>query len=478
MPESSNKYRLGFFTFAMITASIMISLRSLPSQAVTGMNILFYFAITTAGFLLPMTLVLKMFGCAFPVEGGLYAWVKESFGERWGFTAIFIQWMHLIIVSVLLLSFISGAIAYLFSPELSENKLYILAVSLIFFWSATLISMRGLKVSAKISTFCVISGVFIPALVIISMAVLHLATGHLPQTDLSFTYDNIVPDLSSLAALSMIAAFVNPFFGIEASAAHLGDLKNAAKNYLPTLVIGGLFCVLINILCSLSIATVIPAGNISFVNGLLQALEMLFNEMNAGWILLVVILLIMFGTIGEINSWILAPARGLTLTARRGTLPPFMQYINDNEIPAHTLIVQAVIVTVFCLIFALIPGVNSAYWVMLSLLTHIYLAAYLILMASAIMSRKRLFEANNYHTRAKKVLFGIAVILGIITILFMETVTFFNPENISSGYELIYAASMFSGMIVIISVPLLIYSVRKPEWKVEDTDITGNDSVN
>ena len=478
MPESSNKYRLGFFTFAMITASIIISLRSLPSQAVTGMNILFYFAITTAGFLLPMTLVLKMFGCAFPVEGGLYAWVKESFGEKWGFTAIFIQWMHLIIVSVLLLSFISGAIAYLFAPELSENKIYILAVSLIFFWSATLISMRGLKVSAKISTFCVISGVFIPALVIISMAVLHLATGHLPQTDLSFTYDNIVPDLSSLAALSMIAAFVNPFFGIEASAAHLADLKDAAKNYLPTLLMGGIFCVLINILCSLSIAAIIPEGDISLVNGLLQALNLLFNEMNAGWILLVVILLIMFGTIGEINSWILAPARGLTLTARKGTLPPFMQYINDNGIPAHTLIVQAFIVTVFCLIFALIPGVNSAYWVMLSLLTHIYLMAYLILMISAFKVRKRLFEANNYRTTAKKVIFGIAGILGIVTILFMEIVTLFDPENLSPGYELIYAASMISGMVVIFSVPLLIYYIRKPEWKREDLDIPGPDVLN
>ncbi|MCK4270288.1 MAG: amino acid permease [Methanogenium sp.] len=468
MPKSSQRYHLGFFTFAMITASIIISLRSLPSQAVTGMNILFYFFITTIGFLLPMTLILKMFGCAFPVEGGLYVWVKESFGEKWGFTAIFIQWMHLIIVSVLLLSFISGAIAYLFAPELSENKIYILAVSLIFFWSATLISMRGLKVSAKISTFCVIIGVFIPALIIIAMAGLNLASGHEAQISLAFTYDNIIPDLSSLAALSMIAAFVNPFFGIEASAAHLGNLKDAAKNYLPTLLIGGIFCVLINILCSLSIATVIPSEKISLVNGLLQALDLLFNEMNAGWVLLVVILLIMCGTIGEINSWILAPARGLTLTARNGSLPPFMQYINENGIPAHTLIVQAVLVTIFCLIFALIPGVNFAYWSMLSLLTHIYLIAYLILMLSAFKNREMLFKANRYHSKVKKMLFSVAGGLGIITILFMEFVTFFNPENASPGFEIYYAAGMISGMIVIISIQLLTYAIRKPEWKMKD----------
>ncbi|MBN2733255.1 MAG: amino acid permease [Methanomicrobiaceae archaeon] len=467
MTETGRKYLLGPFAFAMITASILISLRSLPSQAISGMNILFYFSVTTIGFLLPLTLILKMFGEAFPVEGGLYAWVKEAFGEKWGFTAIFIQWMHLIIVSVLLLSFISGAIAYCFAPQLSENRIYILAVSLLFFWSATLISMRGLKVSARISTVCFMAGVLIPAFVIIISALANLFAGGIPAISFAFTAENIVPDLSSVAALSMIAAFVNPFFGIEASAAHLGNLKNPKRNYLPIIIIGGLMCVAVNILCSLSIAAVIPAGEISLVNGLLQTLFILFNQFSAGWILIAVIILIMFGTVGEINSWILAPARGLTLTAKNGSLPPFMQYINENKIPSHTLIVQASAVTVFCLLFTLIPGLNSAYWAMLSLLTHIYLVAYLILILSAFKIRDRLFESNGYSSVKKKVLFFIAGAVGIITIIFIELVTFMEPDNISPGQEYLYAAGMLTGMIVIISIPLLFSRFKKPEWKSE-----------
>ncbi len=71
-----------------------------------------------------------------------------------------------------------------------------------------------------------------------------------------------------------------------------------------------------------------------------------------------------------------------------------MQHINENGIPAHTLIVQAVLVTTFCLIFALIPGVNFAYQAMLSLLSHIYLIDYLILMLSAFKNRQWFFKAN------------------------------------------------------------------------------------
>lgn len=467
MTNSGRSYLLSPFAFAMITASILISLRSLPSQAISGMNILFYFFVTTAGFLLPLTLILKMFGEAFPVEGGLYAWVKEAFGERWGFTAIFIQWMHLIIVSVLLLSFISGAIAYCFAPELSENRIYILFVSLLFFWSATLISMRGLKVSARISTVCFITGVLIPAFVIVIFALANYYAGAIPAISFALTAENIIPDLSSLAALSVIAAFVNPFFGIEASAAHLGNLKNSKRNYLPIIIIGGLMCVAVNIMCSLSIAAVIPTGEISLVNGLLQTLSLLFNQFSSGWILIIIVVMIMFGTIGEINSWILAPARGLTLTAKNGSLPPFMQHINRNNIPSHTLIVQALAVTVFCLLFTLIPGLNSAYWAMLSLLTHIYLVAYLILLLSAFKIKDRLFEANGYSSVKKKVMSGIAGAVGIITIIFIELVTFLKPDNISPGQEYLYAAGMLLGMIVIIAVPLLLSRFKKPEWKSE-----------
>lgn len=461
------EYHLGFFTFAMVTASIIISLRSLPMQAMTGMNILFYFFITTIGFLLPITLILKLFGTAYPVEGGLYAWVKEAFGERWGFSAIFIQWMHLIIVSVLLLSFISSAIAYAFLPELSENKLFILIVSLIFFWGATIISMRGLKTSTRFSTICVIIGVFVPAVMIIGMAGFYLISEGRSAIDLSFTMETIIPDLASLSALAMMAAFVNPFFGIEASASHLGDLKNPKRSYLPTILIAGLFCVLVNTLCSLSIAVVIPYEKISFAAGLLQALSFLFDEIAAGWLLIVVILLIMAGTLGEINSWILAPARGMTQTARNGSLPRYMQYSNENGIPSHTLIVQAAAVSVFCIIFALIPGVNDAYWVLLSLLTHIYLVAYLILILSAIRQRDKLFSANGYHSILVKGIFWVISGIGIVTILGIEMITFLSPNGDSTTSNPIYIAGMAFLMMIIISIPLITYALRKPEWKAD-----------
>ncbi len=459
-----NRYRFGIFTFAMVTASIIISLRNLPMQAVTGMNILFYFFITTVGFLLPITMILKLFGNAIPAEGGLYAWVKDAFGENWGFSAIFIQWMHLIIVSVLLLSFIASAIAFVFAPDLADNKVYILLISLVFFWGATIICIQGLKTSAWLSAFCVIIGVFIPAASIVFMAFLHLHTGNPSAIDLSLTIGNIVPNLASLSGLAIIAAFINPFFGIEASAGHLGDLKNPKQSYRRTILLAGLFCVLINTLCSLSIAIVIPSEEISYAAGLLQALSLLFEQFAVGWILMIIILLIMAGTLGEINSWILAPARGLTLAARQGSLPPYMQYVNRNGVPSNTLIVQAGAVTLFCLVFTIIPGINEAYWVLLSLLTHIYLVAYLILFLAAIRLRVKLFAASGYHSHIKKAAFWLISCIGIATILCIEAITFLSPDPGASTDLPMYIIGMAFLMLIIIAIPLATYRLRKPEW--------------
>ncbi len=97
-----------------------------------------------------------------------------------------------------------------------------------------------------------------------------------------------------------------------------------------------------------------------------------------------------------------------------------------------------------------------------------HLGLFTFAMITVFKNRERLFKANGYHSKVKKMLFSVAGGLGIITILFMEFVTFFNPENASPGFEIYYAAGMISGIIVIISIPLLTYAIRNPEWKIKD----------
>ena len=42
-------------------------------------------------------------------DGGIFAWVGNTLGERWGFAAIFFQWFQITVGFVTMIYFILGA---------------------------------------------------------------------------------------------------------------------------------------------------------------------------------------------------------------------------------------------------------------------------------------------------------------------------------------------------------------------------------
>ena len=99
-------------------------------------------------FLIPSALVFAELATGWPEQGGVYVWVKEAFGERWGFTAIWLQWFQMVIGMVMVLAFIAGSLAFVFNPSLAGNKLFILLIILAVYWGATYLNLRGMKMSA------------------------------------------------------------------------------------------------------------------------------------------------------------------------------------------------------------------------------------------------------------------------------------------------------------------------------------------
>lgn len=59
--------------------------------------------------------------------------------------------------------------------------------------------------------------------------------------------------------------------------------------------------------------------------GLMQAFELYFNQWGMGWLAPVMGLCIGLGLVGQVNSWVLGPVRGLQATADSGALPEFLQ---------------------------------------------------------------------------------------------------------------------------------------------------------
>ncbi|HME25280.1 MAG TPA: amino acid permease, partial [Acetobacteraceae bacterium] len=91
-PVSARK--LGVFTLAMMNFTAVVSLRGLPAEAEYGLGSIFYYVFAAVFFLIPVSLVAAELATGWPQKGGVFRWVGEAFGPRWGFVAIFLQWVE------------------------------------------------------------------------------------------------------------------------------------------------------------------------------------------------------------------------------------------------------------------------------------------------------------------------------------------------------------------------------------------------
>ena len=153
--------------FAIMNVTTIVSLRGLPAQAEYGLTSIFYYVFAAVVFLIPTSFVAAELASAYPKQGGVFRWVAEAFGAKWGFAAIYYQWQAVVIWFPTVLIFASAALAYIWWPQsfdeaLSNNRLYTIVVLLAVYWAVTLFSFRGVESSSKLSSLGGLFGTIIP----------------------------------------------------------------------------------------------------------------------------------------------------------------------------------------------------------------------------------------------------------------------------------------------------------------------------
>ena len=464
MAKRTKKYHLSVFVLAMMNVAIIMSLRGLPMMAKEGLSLVFYLLFSTIFFLIPTALVSAELATGWPHGGGVYSWVREAFGDHLGFAAIWLQWIQNVIWYPTVLSFAAGALAYLFlDPGLAENRFYNIIVILIVYWGATLINLRGMKASGRLTSLGVILGTIVPGVLIILLGICWVILGE----PLTFRKDlTIIPDFTQFSHIAFLAGVVLLFAGMEVSAVHAKEVKNPKKDYPKAIFLATLIIFVVFALGSLAIAAVMPPEQIQLTSGIMAAFQHFLHLFKLDWLIPVIGLLIAFGAIGSVTAWIVGPSKGLFHTARMGDLPPFLAKKNKNGMPANILIIQGIIVTLLALVFLCMPTVSSAFFLLTALTAILYLIMYLFLYAAAI--RLRYSQAN--VKRAYKIPGGnagmwIVAGIGIIAALFSIIVGFFPPKLLAVGSPTFYVLFLVCGVVVVLGLSFLIIELRKPAWK-------------
>ncbi len=454
---------LSVFVLAMLNVSIMASLRNLPLVAEFGLGAIFFFFIVALFFLIPCALISAELATGWPKSGGIYIWVREGLGDRFGFLAIWMQWVHNVAWYPVIMSFIAVTTAYLISPSLADNKFFTLGIILVGFWGMTLLNYLGIKTSGWFSTIGVIVGTILPALFIILLGIFWIVGGHPIETPIS--WDALIPSFSHLGNLVFLAGLFLAFAGLEVSAAYAGDVKDPQRNYPRAIILGAIITFTVFMFGSLAIAIVIPKEKISLVAGLMDAFATFFQYYHLSWILPLMAFLLIIGAIAEVNSWIIGPVRGLYATSVHGNLPPFFQKLNRHSVPTRLLVFQALLMSITSLLFLYMPQISSAFWMLTALSAQSYLVMYILMFIAAIKLR----YSKPSVPRAYRVPFKMKGIwlfssMGILSSCFAIILCFVPPTNLKVGNTTTYSLLLGAGLFVMIAIPLFIHRHRKPHW--------------
>lgn len=449
-----NAKSLSIFSLTMITVGSVDSIRNLPATALFGSQLIFFFTLGALFFLIPTALASAELASGWSKQGGIYIWVKEAFGKRLGFFAIWLQWIENVIWYPTILAFVAGTIGYLIDPSLASNPWFLWSVIAISFWGATLVNLLGMSASALVSSVCTISGLLVPMSLIICLGLIWLWQGNPVQIE--FDLESLKPHVQDSSMWVSLTAIMLSFCGIEIATVHANDTLHPQHAFPRALGYSVLIILSTLVLGSLAIAIVLPAAEINLVAGIMQAFHAFFSQYHLDMLMPLMALMLVLGGFGGVNNWIIAPTKGLLVAAKDGNMPLFFQKTNAQGAPVVLLVGQACVVTVLSALFLFMPTVNGSYWLLTALAAQLYMLMYLLMFATAFWLR----VCQPHQHRPFKIpggLVGIFLVclVGCIGAAVTFLVSFIPPDGVFLNSALQYQTTLMLGLFILCAPPFV-----------------------
>lgn len=471
----SSKNTLTLFGFFALTASMVMTVYEYPTFATSGFHLVFFLLLGGFLWFLPVAL------CAAEMatvdgwqEGGIFAWVGNTLGEKWGFAAIFFQWFQITVGFVTMIYFILGALSFVFDfPALNNDPIVKFIGVLIIFWILTFSQMKGTRNTARIAKIGFVIGIVIPAIILFILSIAYVVGGN--PIDVTISESSFIPDFTKVNTLVVFTSFILAYMGVEASASHVNEMVNAKKNYPLAMIILVVVAIILNTVGGLAIAAVIPQSKLSLSAGVVQTFAALIGHFSShlGWLVKLIAILIAVGVMGEVSAWVVGPSRGMYVAAQKGILPKSFKKVNKYNVPVPLIMVQGIVVTIWAAVLTFGGGGNNvSFLTAISLTVVIYLVGYLLFFIgyfNLILKKPNL--KRDYQVPGGNVIKIIVGLIGFVMSIFALCISFVPPASLNGSSSREYEGILIISFVITIIIPFVIYALHD---KNEHKDIKEN----
>lgn len=382
------------FSFIDVILSVIcvvfVAEAAAPAAAI-GNAQFFWWIFLIITFLLPYGMVVAELGTTYNSDGGLYDWVRDALGDKWGSRVAWYYWINFPLWIASCATLFPDIIGFVTGMEFTIWGT--LAIELAFVWIVVLMATSKVSDSAWVLNGGAILKVAIA--VVVGCLGIWYATANGFANDMSPA--TFLPDLTNVSALTFLSIILFNFMGFEVVATFADSMKNPEKDIPKAIILGGLAIGAIYLFCGFGIGAAIPTSEIDPDFGMIFAVQTMVGEGSPqGCLVGAAFLVTLFA---NMVSWSFGVNSVACKAAEEGNMPrPFALRSRANSMPNGSALMTGIVASLVLLLQVPLGEDSEVFWIFFSMNVVFLLLSYLPMFPAfarlrATDSRERVFRA-------------------------------------------------------------------------------------
>ncbi len=420
------------FSFASVVLSVIcvvfVAEAAAPAAAI-GNQQFFWWIFLIVTFLLPYGMVVAELGTTYDSDGGLYDWVRDALGDKWGARVSWYYWINFPLWIASLATLFPPILGMIFNVELPLLPTFL--IEIVFVWIVVFMSFSKVSDSAWILN----GGAVLKVLIAVSVGVMGIwyAVTHGFANDMAPA--TFLPDLANTSALTYLSIILFNFMGFEVVCTFAKDMKSPERDIPKAIILGGLAIGAIYLFAGFGIGVAIPADQIDPDMGMIVAVATMVGQSSPIFMLIAVIFLVTL--FANMASWSFGVNFVADYAAKHGNMPKVFAHENaKTDMPTGAAVVNGIVASAaLCLQLIPIPAVSEGiFWMLFSSNVVFLLIAYIPMFPAFMKLRKvdadrpRVFRFP-FKGTAMKVVIAIPAVELVLAII--ATVVPFNGDEVA-----------------------------------------------
>jgi glutamate:GABA antiporter len=452
-PTKALRRELGRWDLALLFVVAILNLNTVASIASIGMVALWLWLAALLCFFLPQAIAVIELSHRYPGEGGLYLWSKELFGDFHGFIA---GWAYLttnVFYIPFVLLYLLGIGLYIGGPRaptLIEKPLVAFPAVLFALFLVTVINVVGVGVGKWVNNLGGI-GTLLAATLLIAMS-----AWSFDIRGASLHPSDVVHLHLDWTTVSAFGAMCFSLIGLELASIMGDEIRNPQRTLPSAIALSGIACGLLYVATTAALLMAIPAGQIGVVQGILEAISHMSQQVGLLWIPPTLAIILSISVIGIASAWLTGAARLPFVFGLDRYFPAALGKLHPRyKTPYIALIAQSTVCALFLAMSFAGAAVKEAFITMLDLSAILNLVPYLYIFAAILMLTSEKKSALRPCGRFSNHTLRIIGSMGLLTTLLAIAVVFVPSKQV--GSVPVFEVKMFSGSFFFLALGALFF---------------------